>query len=87
MEQDTWLKLFVGTIGGFISYIVYGIQRNTKRHDTHDSAICKLKQQQAVTDNQLDHIVSQLDQVIDTCTKLSANHDLILKQLIRNSRK
>jgi len=87
MNEETWLKFIIGVMGSFFSYCIYAVQRNNKKHDKHESSICKLNEKVAVTETQMAHVLEKLEDVISLGKRLEGSNATILKALARNSRK
>jgi len=85
--DDNYLKVLITAVGAFFSYCIYGIKRNSSRHDVHDNKISEHDKELAVVKEQMKHIVDKMDDILDMGDRLTKANNVILRTLTRGAKK
>ena len=84
--DDNLFKFVLTAVTGFISYCIYGIKVNNRKHEKHEISISKLETRTAVADAQMKSIIDKLEDVLSLGADLKASNKTILNALARKAR-
>lgn len=84
--DEGYLKAFVGVLTASLGWVWAWGRGNNKKHERHNDRICELQRKSAVSEEQIKHMLTKLDEVLELGSDLKKMNQTILRALARKTK-